>query len=83
MGLSVMILFPLNSYLKTDCTSLLVLFSIKDQNTILKNCYKRFRNFFTEVKCKENTQITNTEETGKTSTSNQATLGKIFNFLKL
>ena len=85
MALSVIIpcFFPWNPYLKTDCTSLLVLFSIKDQNTILKNCYKRFRNFFTEVKCKENTQITNTEETGKTSTSNQATLGKIFNFLKL
>jgi hypothetical protein len=29
----------LNPYLKTDCTSLLVLFSIKDQNTISQKYY--------------------------------------------
>ena len=68
MALTVIIpcfLFPWNLYLKTDCTSLLVLFSIKDQNTIPQNYQGSFHNFFKEVKCKGNTQITNTEETEK------------------
>ena len=58
--------FPWNPYLKTDCTGLLILFSIKYQNCAL------FRKiiiddsiFFMDLKCKENTQITNAEETEK------------------
>ena len=66
MGLSIIIScsFPWNPYLKTDCNSLLVLFSIKDQNTIPQNLTDDLRNF-TDVKCKGNTQITHMEETEK------------------
>ena len=35
--------------------------------------------FFTEVKCKRNTQITHIEETEKTSLSNQALVLKLLN----
>ena len=67
MGLSKIIpcSFSWNPYLKTDCTSLLLLFSIKDQNTIPKKYCGWFPILFTEVKYKGNTQIIHIEETKK------------------
>ena len=66
MGLSkkFFVLFPWNPYLKTDCTSLLILL-LRIKTPFCKNITDNSVFFFMEVECIGNTQITHMEETEK------------------